>query len=34
MILHGGNKPYPVSATPFKGGYATLNPPLGHAKVR
>ena len=25
---------HPVSATPFRGGYATLNPPLGHAKVR
>ena len=24
----------PVSATPFRGGFATLNPPLGHAKVR
>ncbi len=26
--------PYPVSATPFRGGSATLNPPLGHSKVR
>ena len=34
MILYGGSKPYPVSATPFRGGYATLNPPLLHAKVR
>ena len=24
----------PVSATPFRGGFATLNPPLGHTKVR
>ena len=24
----------PVSATPFRGGFATLNHPLGHAKVR
>lgn len=25
---------YFVSATPFRGGFATLNPPLGHTKVR
>ncbi len=25
---------HPVLATPFRGGYATLNPPLGHSKVR
>ena len=24
----------PVSATPFRDGFATLNPPLGHAKAR
>ena len=23
-----------VSATPFRGGFATLNPPLGHSKAR
>ncbi len=34
MFLYGGSKPYPVSATPFRGGYATLNPPLLHRKVR
>ena len=30
LSLYGGSKPYPVSATPFRGGYATLNPPLRH----
>ena len=25
---------YSVSATPFRGGFAALKPPLGHAKVR
>ena len=24
----------PVSATPFRGGYSTLNPPLRHSKAR